>query len=93
MEGRVKRPEREPDVIFPKEKGFNEVEVWIAEKVFCVDGEHFDCVSSSTLGLTNSDNAIQYITLVAESPSLEGTRRQRAAREFFFNLELNLLLD
>jgi hypothetical protein len=93
MSNRVKRPEREPDVVFPKEERFARVEVWVAEEVFCVSGYCFSGITSNTLNIKNSNNTMYYITSTAESPLLEGSKRQRAAREFLFNLELTLLLN
>ena len=89
----VAKPPRKPDLSLPQEDGFFSVDVWVAEKVFRIDGVCFNTITSQLCNLHRETDPMRYIDALAKSPKLEGTERQKLAREFLFNIELTLLLS
>ena len=83
------KPEREPDVVFPEEPGFNEVKVWIAERVFCTNNIYCSVIRSDTLGLFEETDPMIYITAVSryDASKLSSYERGRVAREFLAKLD------
>jgi hypothetical protein len=92
-EAQVPKPLRKPDLSLPQEKDFFSVDVWVAEKVFRIDGVCFNHITSYMCSLPRETDPMIYIDALARSHRLEGTERQRLAREFLFNIELTLLLS
>jgi hypothetical protein len=92
------RPKREPDIVFPKEQGFNRVEIWIAEGLFCVGkpltgDECMDTISSTTMKLTNEKDPMVYISATAKHVEKSGKvfKRSIIAKNFLNQLDSILL--
>jgi hypothetical protein len=83
------RPEREPDVVFPQEEGFNEVKIWIAERVFCIDNNYRSTINSETLDLREEKDPMVYITATSryDASELENYERGEIARAFLAKLD------
>lgn len=81
-------PEREPDIILPREADVYEVQVWIHEGLFLIDNALHDSISSGSLNLDTSKDPMEYIVATAQRSPFED--RRRIAAKFLEELDLIL---